>query len=138
MITREVDYAIRAVLCLASLREEERRISAATLSEEMGIPYRFLRNICRLLVEGGLLESRRGNGGGLLLMRAPAQITLYDVIQAINPRGCILNSCLAERTACARTRHCQVHGQLARIQDRLDSELKGVTFASLLSDQATR
>lgn len=131
MITKEADYAIRAVLCLAQNSRVPVRLSAADLSRQMDIPYRFLRNITRLLVEAGIVEARRGNGGGLKLRQPPAKLSVYDVIQAVNPRSCILNDCLQAKGRCPRNTDCPVHAQLVKLQDLVDSRLKNLRFDQL-------
>ncbi|HOF88108.1 MAG TPA: Rrf2 family transcriptional regulator, partial [Armatimonadota bacterium] len=84
MITRETDYAIRAMLYLAH-HAGDGAISAATVAEAMDIPYRFLRRILSRLVGTNLLVSTRGKQGGLRLARDPEEVSLLDVVEAMDP-----------------------------------------------------
>ena len=132
MISKEVDYAVRALLFLAENYEQSERFSAATVAEKMHIPYRFLRNIIRVLAEKGFIESRRGNGGGLRLAKSPEQFSLYDVVKAMNPSSCMLNSCLICTGKCLRDNICPVHEKLVEVQKLIDEKLKEIKFNTLV------
>ena len=132
MISKEVDYAVRALLFLAENYEQSERFSAATVAEKMHIPYRFLRNIIRVLAEKGFIESRRGNGGGLRLAKSPEQFSLYDVVKAMNPSSCMLNSCLICTGKCLRDNICSVHEKLVEVQKLIDEKLKEIKFNTLV------
>ena len=139
MITREADYAIRAVLALARRRREgQGSASTAELSAEMEIPYRFLRKLVKRLVQARLVASRRGKGGGLILVCEPARVTLLDVIRAIGPAGARLSVCVVNPGLCGRSGFCSVHRVLRSAQQGLDRDLGAVTFADLLREAATR
>ena len=128
MITRETDYAIRAVLCLAGAYREGHILSVSELSARMDIPYRFLRALSRKLVAAKIVVSKRGNGGGLALARAPAAISLLQVVRVMDPKSVLLNRCLLEPGACARSGNCSVHGQLVGMQRKLDTMLDSLHF----------
>jgi Rrf2 family iron-responsive transcriptional regulator len=130
MITRETDYAIRALLYLAQ-QEEGALVSTTVLAEAMDIPYRFLRRIVLRLVESGLASSARGKQGGLRLGRPAATISLFDILHAVDPDAATLNQCLGGEFDCPRSPSCVVHVELGRIQERLHAELAGVSLASL-------
>lgn len=132
MISKEVDYAIRALLYLAQNSGQSSRLSAAVVAEKMHIPYRFLRNIIRILAEKGFIISKRGNGGGLSLAKSPAQFSLYDVVKAMNPESCTLNSCLICTGTCLRDNICPVHEKLSEVQKLIDDKLKAIKFSTLI------
>ena len=130
MITREVDYAIRALLFLS--RKEDGPVTSTTvLAEEMDIPYRFLRRILFTLGAAGMVESRRGAQGGLRLARPAAGISLYDIVHAMNPDAVTLNLCLSDPAQCRRAARCVVHDELATIQAELEQRLRAITLSGL-------
>ncbi len=131
LITRETDYAIRATLYLAMQEDLACPVSTAELSEEMSIPYRFLRKIVSKLVLADLIVSRRGKGGGLSLARAPKNISLMQIISAVDPEAVLLNRCLADVNQCERSPFCGIHVELVRMQKQLDVGLEAVTLASM-------
>ncbi len=134
MITREADYAIRVVLYLARRADDEKTISTAELSDEMEIPYRFLRKIVRRMVDAGLVLSQRGKGGGVSLAVPAAGISLLDVLHAIDPKSVMLNACLEEDPNCDRLSVCPAHLQFKGLQEALDKGLHAVTFDQLSTE----
>jgi len=127
MITREADYAIRVVLYLAQ-HSDEGAVSTADLAEEMDIPYRFLRKIVRRMVEAELVVSQRGQGGGLRLARKEGDISLADVLNAIDPSGVKLNLCMLEGEECQRSKFCVISKKFEVLQEELYEKLRSITF----------
>jgi Rrf2 family protein len=136
LITRETDYAIRATLYLAKQEDPTLPVSTAELSEEMAIPYRFLRKIVSKLVGANLVVSRRGKGGGLSLARDPQDITLMQIIRTVDPSAVLLNRCLSGVDGCSRSTYCGIHSELDRMQKQLDKGLSEVTLASMSKHEA--
>jgi len=82
-ITNQANYALRAMTFLAKTNDNK-WISSDIIAKEMGIPRMFLSRINMLLVKAGLIVSRRGAGGGVKLAKEPDQISVYEVISAID------------------------------------------------------
>lgn len=131
MITREADYAIRTVVHLAGL-EEGASVSCSEVARWADVPYRFLRKIVSKLVTSGIVKSRRGRRGGLVLERPAGEISLLDVIRAVDPRGVTLNTCLGEFDACSRQKVCRTHTRLAQVQQLIDGRLSDITVDKLV------
>src|SRR5215813_13168285 len=97
-ITRQADYAMRAVLYLARLGDSE-RASTGAVAEDQHIPPSFLAKIISQLSVAGLLHTARGARGGVRLAREPKDISLLEVIEAID--GPIqLNECVGGKGTC--------------------------------------
>jgi Rrf2 family protein len=132
MITRETDYSMRMMVALAErYNRGVESVSSASVAEEMDIPYRFLRKLAKRLVANGLIESRRGKGGGVTLARKPAEISLFDVLQATGPRGAELSLCVSTPQSCQRSALCRLHREFSGIQAEVDKRLKAITLADL-------
>lgn len=131
MITREADYAARAVAYLSSKEDSGEPISTINLSESMDIPYRFLRKIIKTLVDEGIVISKRGKGGGLSLTRPAKDISLLDVINAVDSRGIALNFCLKEGNTCDRKCQCKINTELAEVQKIVNEKLSNIKFNNL-------
>jgi Rrf2 family protein len=131
MLTKEADYASRAVLYLSQKYSEKIPVSTVELAEKMDIPYRFLRKIIKTLVDIEIIKSRRGKGGGLTLCRAPEEITLYEVVNGIDSRGLVLNYCLKKGNSCSRSEICTITKEFARVQKIVINELSSVNFKDL-------
>lgn len=78
--TAKADYAVRAAVELAAAGE---MVTAEHIAQAQGIPANFLENILRDLRRGGIVESRRGQQGGYLLARPADEISIADVIRAV-------------------------------------------------------
>jgi Rrf2 family protein len=83
-VSAKTDYAIRAALELAAAAEDDKLLKGERIATAQAIPLRFLENILMQLRHAGLVESRRGAEGGYRLARPAADVTLADVIRAID------------------------------------------------------
>ena len=129
-ITRQADYAVRAVLHLA--RSGEQRTATSTIAEEQHIPPSFLAKIISQLSIAGLLHTSRGARGGVTLARHPGEITLLEVIEAID--GPIqLNECVGEMGTCAFDDDCPLRPVWCEAQEELVGRLKGTNFADMVA-----
>ena len=82
-VSAKTDYAIRAALELAAAADDK-PVKGERIATAQAIPLRFLENILMQLRDAGLVESRRGADGGYRLARPAADVTLADVIRAID------------------------------------------------------
>lgn len=130
-ITRQADYAVRAVLYLARLGNSE-RAATSTVAQEQRIPPSFLAKIISQLSIAGLLHTSRGARGGVTLAREPKDISLLEVIEAID--GPIqLNECVGEDGVCSFEGDCPLRPVWCEAQDELVSRLKSTDFGQLLA-----
>jgi Rrf2 family protein len=129
-ITRQADYAVRAVLYLAKLGTNE-RAATSTVAEEQRIPPSFLAKIISQLSIAGLLHTSRGARGGVTLAREPQDISLLEVIEAID--GPIqLNECVGDDSLCSFDDDCPLRPVWSEAQNELVTRLKKTNFAQLM------
>jgi Rrf2 family protein len=128
-ITRQTDYAIRAVLYLAK-HGSSQRVATSTVAREMKIPASFLAKIISQLSIAGLLHTSRGARGGVSLAREPKDITVLDVVEAIDG-PILLNECVAEPGTCSFEEDCPLHPIWHEAQEQLVQRLRNTNFASL-------
>ena len=83
-VSAKTDYALRAAVELAAAWEGGQPVKGERLATSQTIPLRFLENILLQLRHAGIVESRRGAEGGYKLARPAEDITLADVIRAID------------------------------------------------------
>jgi len=130
-ITRQADYAVRAVLHLARAGNAERS-ATSMIAKEQNIPPSFLAKIISQLSIAGLLHTSRGARGGVTLARDPKEITLLEVVEAID--GPIqLNECVGNTGACTFDHSCPIKPVWCDAQDELVTRLKNTNFAQMLS-----
>ncbi|MDX9993401.1 MAG: Rrf2 family transcriptional regulator [Anaerolineales bacterium] len=126
-ITRQADYAIRAVLYISKL-EENQRAATSQIAKEQRIPPSFLAKIISQLSIAGLLQTSRGARGGVTLARSPQKITLLDVVEAID--GPIaLNECVHDENACSFGDECPLRSIWCDAQEDLVKRLRDTNFA---------
>ena len=130
-ITRQADYAVRAVLHLARVGNSERS-ATSMVAKEQNIPPSFLAKIISQLSIAGLLHTSRGARGGVTLAREPKDITLLEVVEAID--GPIqLNECVGNTGACTFDENCPIKPVWCDAQDELVKRLQNTTFAQMLA-----
>ena len=129
-ITRQADYAVRAVLHLA--RNGEQRIATSMIAEEQRIPPSFLAKIISQLSIAGLLHTSRGARGGVTLARDAKDITLLEVVEAID--GPIqLNECVGDNGSCSFDSDCPLRPIWCDAQEELIDKLKSTNFAEMMA-----
>lgn len=126
-ITRQADYAIRAMLYISKLGANQ-RAATSQIAEEQHIPPSFLAKIISQLSIAGLLHTSRGARGGVMLAKDPNEITLLDVVESID--GPIaLNECVNDIGGCEFGEECPLRPIWCDAQDDLVQRLKTTTFA---------
>ena len=128
-ITRQADYAIRAVRYLAK-QGPNQRAATSTVAQEMKIPPSFLAKIISQLSIAGLLHTSRGARGGVTLARDAKEITLLDVVEAIDG-PILLNECVGDPGNCVFSDECLVHPIWQEVQESLVKRLRETTFDHL-------
>lgn len=124
------DYAV-VVMSAAARHCGGARTSATELSEETAIPLPTAQKLVSMLTRAGLLKSARGAGGGIVLARPPAAISLADIIEAVE--GPIaMTSCVDDtRGDCAREGACAVQPHWPAVNAAVRGALGTVSLASL-------
>lgn len=131
-INQATDYGFRAVLYLAE-QPSGALVEAQVIARDVVIPMRFLLKIMPSLIKAGIVKSQRGVGGGYALARKPEDITLLDILEAIEG-PVYINRCLLDADLCTRQAapECKVHQALGHIQDNLNSDFRRYTIADLI------
>jgi len=111
------DYAVRIVLYLAM---NDRVVSSGEIAKVMGIPPTYIMKITRTLKHANIVSEKRGVDGGFVLNRAPDQLTLLDIVSALE-KTVNINRCLEEDKHCSRNAvaFCNVRKLLVRLQAEL-------------------
>ncbi|RME50436.1 MAG: Rrf2 family transcriptional regulator [Caldilineae bacterium] len=131
-ITRRADYAVRIMVELGE-QENDQPIPARKVAQRTGVPQPFLHKIVSELVKEGLVSSQAGPSGGLRLNRPTTQITLRQILEAVEGPLCI-NVCLLRPGECPRDITCPVHGFWGRLQTSIMQQLEGATLDKLIAE----
>jgi Rrf2 family protein len=128
-ITRAADYAVRVMVHLAGLPSGS-CVARPELTLATGTPDSFLAKVLQQLVQAGMINSRRGSGGGFRLAINPEVISILDVIEAIEgPTQ--LNVCLEPGPSCERRSWCAAHAVWVEAQAALQAVLRSASLAEL-------
>jgi Rrf2 family protein len=129
-ITRQADYAVRAIMYLAQIGSEK-KAATSQIADEQDIPLSFLAKIIAQLSVAGLLQTMRGARGGVTLARDPNEISLLEVVEAID--GPIqLNECVNGAHQCQIT-ECPLQSVWYDAQDDLVTRLRKTTFGQFVN-----
>ena len=128
-LTRGSEYAIRAMMYLAG-RPVGEVCSLHDVGSEQNVPESFLAKIFQSLVHAGLVASHRGAHGGFALARPGDQITIAQVVEAVDG-PVALNGCVLWPETCERSDRCTMHRVWLRAQEQMMGVLDEVTFADL-------
>lgn len=130
-ITRQADYALRAMLYLAQM-EPSQRAATSQIAEEQRIPPSFLAKIISQLSIAGLIHTSRGARGGVSLARGPEDITILEVVEAIDgPLS--LNECTLSTSGCPFGESCPLRNLWCDAQADLVARLRSTSFAQFIS-----
>lgn len=129
-ITRQADYAIRAVNHLSNLYAANPKGNVPTrkIAEEQSIPPSFLAKIISQLSIAQLITTSRGASGGVTLKKNPKEISLLDVVEAIDG-PILLNDCVANANLCSMESDCPLKPIWGEAQVDLVRKLKSTSFA---------
>jgi len=134
LITKETDYALRALLNLA---REDGYLSSRELAGREGIPLHFLRRILQSLIKAGVIESREGASGGVKLKAKPEKIHLTDIIKIF--QGKIqFSECVFRKKICTNHATCVIRKRIEKVESQVADELGNTTIADLIQDQEVK
>lgn len=137
MLSKKAKYALKALLFLAR-RERKGPILIADLAERETIPKKFLELILLDLKKQGVLQSRRGRGGGYLLGRPPEAITLGQVIRHLDgPLAllpCVSQTAYQRCEECEDERSCGVRLAMKEVRDATARILDGMSLTDVLKN----
>lgn len=129
-LTKRTDYAIRACLYLAATGPESPD-SSRRIAEVMDIPERFLPRVLAGLSAAGIVQAQIGRTGGYRLQRSPDQLSILELIEAIDGPS-RSNACVLRQRACDATQPCAFHPVWEEAQTAFIDVLATTTLVDLL------
>ena len=131
MFSQTVEYAMRAVLALASGNGSP--MTTRQIAETMKVPQSYLSKVLQALVRGGLVFSTRGLRGGFVLVRPAEEITLLQILNSVNPLQRI-ESCPLDLDAHS-TALCPLHRRLDQAMAMVEKAFSSTTLSEILSEE---
>jgi len=133
-LTREGEYGVRCMLYLCKVGSD-RTVSRKEVAAEMEIPEQFLAKVAKRLATKGFLEILQGARGGYRLLVRPADLTLLDVVEAMEGE-IFLNDCLMLPGTCFREEECAINRIWNRARESLRGTLREADFATLIREES--
>ena len=130
--TKRADYGLMAVHFIAA-HGDDGAVSAKRIAEEFHIPPERLAKILQRLAKKQMITSRNGPKGGYVLTRPPREITVGQVLRALEGPLRIV-SCMSETDDCPQFPRCNLRRPVQKIQASISAVLDGMTLAELSTD----
>lgn len=134
LISQTAEYALRAVVHLSksTLHNGQDSQTVSEIAEGTKVPLGYLSKVLQQLTRAGIITSQRGIGGGFKLARTPGSISIYDVVQAVDPVQRIHKCPLGIED---HKRLCPLHRKLDAAMAHVESAFKETNIAGLITSQ---
>ncbi|MBO4563488.1 MAG: Rrf2 family transcriptional regulator [Clostridia bacterium] len=130
-------YGIKAMVDIA-LEYGKGRISVNQLAERQGVSVPYLEQLIASLKKAGLVESVRGAAGGYTLARAPEEISVGEVLRALEGTTAILECVGVDGTECENVCSCSARPLWLKLQQKIDDVLNTTTIKDMADDYAVQ
>ncbi len=131
MFSKACEYGIRALTAIATAGKENRKIGIKEVCKLSQTPESFTAKILQNLVKRGVLNSQKGPTGGFYISKDLADITLYDIVDAIDGKS-IFSKCGLGLTACNADKPCPMHYQFEVVRNELNEMCHNNTLQDLV------
>lgn len=129
IVRRNTEYAIRALVHLAA--NPEKVVSAWEIAESQDVPAGFLQKILQKFVKLGIVTSHRGAQGGFSLAKGPDQVTLLEIVEAMQGQ-LAMNRCFLGRDGCSRAAGCSLKQNWLQMEQQIAGHMGGITLQDLV------
>lgn len=129
LFSKTCEHGVRAMIYLAR-QPPDTSHAVKIIAKELGAPFHFLSKILQSLGEAGLVKTARGVGGGVALARPAREISLYDIVVAIEGDA-RFTACMLGLPGCGEQSPCALHAEWAVRRRELEMMLKRATLARL-------
>lgn len=134
-LTQWTDYTLRVLMYCAACQGREQPVTITEIAENYGISRSHLTKIVHELGAKKLLETTRGRGGGIRLVKAASEINLGEVVRATETDFNMVECFDPATNQCRLSRHCRLKGILSQAMESYFSVLDGVTLEDLVATQ---
>lgn len=129
-LSRMSDYAV--VVLEALSRDEGNSFSASQIAGAAGLPEPTVAKVLKLMATGGVVTSQRGANGGYMLARTPKEITVYDIVTAIEGRLGLTACVDGGDEPCALEAHCAMSGRWDIVNEAVRETFQGITLEEMM------
>ena len=133
MFSQTVEYALRAVVHLASAAPNPR--TTEEIAKATQVPQAYLAKVVQNLVQAGILKSQRGIGGGIALVKKPTDLTILEVVNAVDPIQRIKTCPL--KLATHGVNLCPLHRRVDNALASVEAAFRNTTLQEILDEPTT-
>lgn len=126
--SKKIDYGL---ILLSDMCNDPAPASAREMAARYKLPQPMIANILKALSSGGVLQSTRGAQGGYELARNPRQITLAQIVEAVEGPFSLVD-CVEDDDQCRYTEVCPTHDPLQVVHRKFQSFMEGLTLAEIV------
>ena len=130
MVSQTVEYALRAVVHLADHAPDPR--TTDQIAQATHVPKAYLSKVIQGLCRAKVVQSRRGLGGGVALVKSPAELTILDVVNAVEPIARIRTCPLGLEAHGVRL--CPLHRRMDQALGMVEAAFRNTTLAEVLAE----
>lgn len=131
-LSKLTDYAV--VLLTQMVRRDGKIATTANLSAITGLPHPTVSKVLKRLAKTGLLVAQRGASGGYSLARPAEEISVADVVTALDGPIAVTDCAQGSHNACQMEKKCPINGSWNRVNLAIRNALQGVTLAEMARD----
>ena len=135
-LSKKTDYALMAIQYMAS-KNSDRAVNTKEIAEEYRIPVELLAKVLQKLGKRGLVVSQNGPKGGYLLAKAPSDISVLSIIQAIEGHVGITECYHNENSQCVQMAGCNIRTPLRNIQNSIYALLDSMSIEDMTTFNTT-
>ena len=129
LITREIDYAVRALKYMAE--KDVEKVQVTELEERLGVTRPMLRKIMQELAKCGIVISYKGKNGGFSLNKKPGDIHLIDLVEIFQGKFS-MNECILNKDICPNRDSCILKNKVEAIEADVKFRLESINLKSLM------
>jgi Rrf2 family protein len=134
LLSKSCRYGLRAVMFIAAQAPGRREyVPINIIAEKLNIPFHFLTKVLQQLSQAGVLVSFRGPTGGVALARPPGEISVADVVVAMEGPG-LFTTCVLGLEGCGVRPPCPLHKQWSEEREKIKRDFQGTSIAMLARD----
>jgi len=130
ILSKTCVYGILASLLVESMTGTKKYVPIHILSDQLGVSFDFLTKILQKLTQHNIMISHRGPKGGVGLAREASDITVMDMINAIEPEN-IFDGCILGMSGCGDEKPCPLHEYWGGARDQIKTTFEAVNLAEL-------
>lgn len=129
MLSKTCTYGVQAAIYIAA-QPVGQLVAISKIADELNISFHFLTKVLQILTSEGIMSSQRGVNGGIMLAKHPREVSLLDVVVAIDGKE-MFSQCLLGLPGCGTAEPCPMHHQWETQRNQLGKNFASITLEEL-------